>query len=171
MQLRQKIADPALGRQPGKREVGRGLGAAQSQLQGLPGGDPGIGPFPPEVKGRLNLLGIQLHPLAPHLDQGRFPLYQLLEFGQGKVLVAQGQLPVEAHDLVQVYSGAPGHFGGLDLGPGRQAHFSAPAAPPGGQHHPEAGLFQQQGLFGEKGKGAAGIQGVAVRQGGHEAGL
>src|SRR5713101_2894949 len=79
----------------------RRLSHAQGHLHDLTHGGLVCGLPLPEIKRRLDFLGVHLHPLAAHLDERLLELCQGGEFLKRELLVAQGHLPVKLDNRVE----------------------------------------------------------------------
>ena len=106
--------------------------------------------FLPEGNGRLDLVRLEQHPLAAHLDQRHFERRKPLELLVGQRLVAQGQFPVKLHQGVHGQDTLTADSGwGLETGPYTQTR--AGFVPPGGHQHAKAAALQQRSHLAQKG--------------------
>ena len=164
-ELGEQVGEPA-GRLHAREVEGAGrFRGPERHLHGLPRRDRRLPLRLPEREGGLDLLGVDLDPLAAHLHQRRLEPGQRLQLGERQGLVAQRDLPVEVEDGVERQPGLAGHLRRRDHRPGRQPELGPLAGPPGGQEHAEAGLFQRRGLLREEIVRPGGVEVVARGRG------
>jgi hypothetical protein len=85
--------------------------------------------------------------MAADVDQRFLELRQRLELLESKLLIAERDLPIKLHYVVEGHSAPTLHLRALDVRPGGEAELRSHARPPCGKHHAKAGLFQRRRLF------------------------
>ncbi len=109
----EKAREPALARDPvhgGARAV---RVEASGEAQQLAERRAAAGAPVEDAAGLLEVLAVEEHPLAAHLDERHLPRREVLEFGRREERVADGDLPVEVDERVEAES--------RDAGVGRRA--------------------------------------------------
>ena len=160
LQLFQEVTEPVVGRQRDVVILGPLVGA-QPDPHDFPQAD--LLAVAPEIGGGPDVVGIDLHPLAPEPHQRRLQGGQFLQFLRRYGIVAQGHPDVEVDQGRHIHAGAALHGLGLGAGPDAGPGLGSLPGPPGGQQHAEAGLLQRGSLAFQEPVGLLGIQPAPAR--------
>ena len=103
-----------------------------------------------DAPGLLEVLAVEEHPFAAHLDERHLPRREVLELGGRQERVAHGDLPVEVHERVEPEARNAGIRGPGSAFPGDEAERDALERAPSGQPHGDAGLAEERRLLREE---------------------
>ncbi|MNS99907.1 hypothetical protein D3C72_1343220 [compost metagenome] len=162
-EVRQELAEAPLGRHRHDGQPGGLAGGVLGQLHGVHHGHLAVALAVEEAKRALDLVGVELDPLAAQLEQRHLHGHQPLEVLARERLVAQRQAPVVVDQglVTDLAGGAVVLLAHGDF----DAQARPVGAPPRRHEHGEAGLFEVRHGLAQEGVGLGGgqIDGVGVR--------